>query len=75
MTAVFLMSFMLPRFSEMPENVVLTFQVPSLRVCLFKDLEEIVVGTLIKTIFSAFGLLAFGTTTRSKLEWQGNSLH
>ena len=35
-TAVFLMSFMLPRSSEMPVSVVLKFQVPSLRVGLFR---------------------------------------
>ena len=56
MTAVFLRLFMLPRWSEMPVSIVLTFQVPSLRVGLFEDLEEVVAGALIKTSFSASGL-------------------
>ena len=47
---------MLPRLSEMPVSIVLALQVPSLRVGLFEDLEEVVAGALIKTSFSASGL-------------------
>ena len=58
MTVVFLKSFILPMLSEMPISklIVLTFQVPSLRVGLFEGLEDVVAGALIKTSFSAFGL-------------------
>ena len=51
-TAVFLRSFMLRRSSEIPDSIVLTFQVPSFRVGLFVRIE--LAG---ETIITGFRLL------------------